>query len=1109
MAEGRREVVQDPLAFNPRENTPVRQLATGGVSNPGKGPRPESFQDAQAGLAALGSLRQAAVSVLASKKDDLITQGKLDYMSGVTEAQMIASGDRYTKQGYETLSSVDKANTWYLKEQQGLAENGARMDPEEYKAYIMKSRAEQLKNLPADPAVRKVYVAAFEDLAPRLVEAQMKANNEYNTNTSIMTAKNTLISGASANADASRVMPNSTLRVSPTVVAKPVVVPVMDRDILIKTVLGEAAGESEEGMAAVAHVLRNRAADRRWAGSVREVALQENQFSAWNKGAGGNNPHKWKPGTPAYERAGRIVDIVMAGRHVDPTGGATHYYSPGGMKQLVAGGTQKNLIPRWLDQEALKSGGTIRLGNHIFVGRSEGVERSVDDSGRSGAPAGYSDPRPFPGWEKDGSAKPYADGSFPDLTGLVPMPGSGTEIAATQLDSPQAVANASGTPVTPPAGYGTQVQALLQNAQLSPENKAIALAQAYEETLDSGSDQLFNDGGGLGTLTRLGADEKLIDRVAKAKDRFEKKQLDKYDVGKERFRSDLLAGIDAGEVDSVDEIFAALDDKEMQESMSEQDKRSLAREAINKLNQAQEKARTASEKAAEENAKTIPVEMHTKLASIYTQIADGDLSAEEASAQAKATAEQYGVSEEVVKGLVKDMFSRKEQANNKLRTEAETKLKRKQKSDEVVAQVQTALSSDSGLANVDGVVVLPDGKEVPAKKYGIMEIQRSVRNDLQAGIQSGNIQEENAQGLYYKQVYGKLRKHGVVDEDFAAQLSGALTGNIVQKNGQLTDGARQAFDVYMQFREDPGTLGTEYFSQMVKDPAARMLVTNAGIMYDGRFGMDDALLKAHELLASGNANNAKIQPDIGFNIAKEEGVRKALTEAMETPGWFSDQTIASADRAAILKQTKVADQYVLAQANIYTMQNPTTLPAAALKMALEDLSKNAVIVGNNILIGNSDSKQRLDQVMGLEGADKTLPQRAIEDALVRNGPTVWGQLWTDRIGKINKGVFRTREERDAFSGLGPDSGTTVPPYYATYNPQTKAISVQLYEDGKRERPIGRPMIISAPAAGARLRDAMSKPSWLADQFRGAKEGVVDFFTPDPNAPATIKDFLTK
>lgn len=144
-----------------------------------------------------------------------------------------------------------------------------------------------------------------------------------------------------------------------------------ERDAMIRTVLGEAAGESETGQAAVAHVMRNRVMDAGFGDDPAEVALAMKQFSAWNSGAGGNHlVSKYNPGDAKYEEVGRIVDQVWNGETPDPTGGATYYYSPAGMSALVAEGAQSNTIPRWLEQQnAARGDEPVRIGGHIFTGR--------------------------------------------------------------------------------------------------------------------------------------------------------------------------------------------------------------------------------------------------------------------------------------------------------------------------------------------------------------------------------------------------------------------------------------------------------------------------------------------------------------------------------------------------------------------------------------------------------------------------------------------------------------------------------------------------------------------------------------------------------------------
>lgn len=202
-----------------------------------------------------------------------------------------------------------------------------------------------------------------------------------------------------------------------------------DRDILIRTILGEAAGEDAYGQAAVGHVILNRTRDPRWGGSISDVALAPKQFSAWNKGAGGNNPEKWDPNSEAYKRTSRVVDALLAGQVEDMTGGATHYYSPAGMDLLVNQGHQSNTIPKWLQEENDRRGGqTYQHGGHIFTGKADVPALSVSTKG--GVPALQEitmttlDGKPTKGMMRDAWFNPstgqWQEGGRPNI--VAPMP---------------------------------------------------------------------------------------------------------------------------------------------------------------------------------------------------------------------------------------------------------------------------------------------------------------------------------------------------------------------------------------------------------------------------------------------------------------------------------------------------------------------------------------------------------------------------------------------------------------------------------------------------------------------------------------------------------------
>jgi spore germination cell wall hydrolase CwlJ-like protein len=130
-----------------------------------------------------------------------------------------------------------------------------------------------------------------------------------------------------------------------------------DRDILARTLYGEARGEGLAGQIAVAWTIRNRANDGKdkswWGEGYAGVCQAPYQFSCWNK----NDPNYpylsgAKPIPPKqFAQALRAADLVISGAVPDLTKGATHYYA-----------TTMPKAPAW----AAKATQTLRLGNHLF-----------------------------------------------------------------------------------------------------------------------------------------------------------------------------------------------------------------------------------------------------------------------------------------------------------------------------------------------------------------------------------------------------------------------------------------------------------------------------------------------------------------------------------------------------------------------------------------------------------------------------------------------------------------------------------------------------------------------------------------------------------------------
>lgn len=107
-------------------------------------------------------------------------------------------------------------------------------------------------------------------------------------------------------------------------------------DVLARTMWGEARGEMEAGMAAVAHVVLNRRDARRWWGAtVEAVCHKPFQFSCWNEGDANRGrllavSRADASFAAALRIAAQLVALAPAERaRLDTTNHATHYHARG------------------------------------------------------------------------------------------------------------------------------------------------------------------------------------------------------------------------------------------------------------------------------------------------------------------------------------------------------------------------------------------------------------------------------------------------------------------------------------------------------------------------------------------------------------------------------------------------------------------------------------------------------------------------------------------------------------------------------------------------------------------------------------------------------------
>lgn len=96
--------------------------------------------------------------------------------------------------------------------------------------------------------------------------------------------------------------------------------------LLAITIWREARGESDEGMRAVAHVIRNRA--RAWKQDWDQVITSRNQFSSMTF-KGDQQLVMWPDDdSPKFRRMLEIAEAVFDGIDPDLTNGSLYYWNP-------------------------------------------------------------------------------------------------------------------------------------------------------------------------------------------------------------------------------------------------------------------------------------------------------------------------------------------------------------------------------------------------------------------------------------------------------------------------------------------------------------------------------------------------------------------------------------------------------------------------------------------------------------------------------------------------------------------------------------------------------------------------------------------------------------
>ena len=1111
-----RQPVNDPLAITGREQRTERSVQGGYVGQPNNGSISDFIRGTEGLQQAFAGFSSAVTDLLDTKRTEAITEGKTAFMAGMTEQEMLKNGDRFFQQGWKTLDTKDKMNTWFAEESIALDQTGKTMTPEGYRTYMMDRRKQLLAGI-TDPDQKRVAEAAMEEFSPRLASEHMVKHSEYNVEQGRGKLSAALYSGSGIDPNRSVQDDVVGIPLTPAPVEAIVKYSLEDRDIGIRTLLGEAAGEGSDGMAAVAHVMRNRMTDSRFPSSIRDVALQPKQFSTWNNGEGGNQSsfRGIGPGNPLYEKAGRVWDAVMSGRHVDPTHGATHYYAP------------DQADPAWVDQES--RGNKVRIGGHEFIGRSD-TKRNISGgeirftgnadprinpdlknvlsyaSGTMGVPltvqSGYRSP------ERNAAvggakASEHMHGNAADVSmaGMSPeqrqqlvrsLQAGGAKRFITYSDSPDMLhvdlkevpagqsafmfdkskdnmqnapdwfkqISAEPSSVAEP-GKGTSTQNFLltlNQSTLPPEEKASALADAMRRQLDEGSSQLFTDAGGVGMLYRLNAKPAEIDEVLRAQERFKVKQLNKFNADQVKFQDDIMAR--AAKLEDRDTILKDINDRVASGEMDDNDARALANSALSTIRaerEQQDRAKAAEDKEAKNKftALTNP-NLLNELGGIYQQIKhDPNFDVMKAQEKATAIAKRYGATDKDVGQIVTKMFELDQSRKDSLIKKSEEVSKKAAKDKEVLDKVAAVKAQHWGGQNLDGSV-----NGVPAKKLLVDAVKQDYAKKWTELADAGQVSQAEAKTNMIRDTYKELRQHGVIDEEFRAHTEGALLHGILGKDGKITESALQAYDAYRALRQTDPQM-EYYLAQTITNPDVRRFLETANTLDDGNLNQEQAMLKAHEIVNDKTRDpNAALQKDGWYQATVEKHTKEILDDKtyrgfLATAMGVGD--IYAQQRASSAENKSRAANFLGARADSYFLQNPYDDPEAILKMAKQDLANSSHVVMGNLLIGEQDkplSKMLFPRDTNLSDDDA---KKAMEMFIHDHGETLWKQNWSDRKQSYTGAAFT--------AGPGRPANPKMPDVNMVLDAQHGTIMVDLYKDDKLKELVHQPVVLDLAQVG--------------------------------------------
>lgn len=342
-----------------------------------------------------------------------------------------------------------------------------------------------------------------------------------------------------------------------------------------------------------------------------------------------------------------------------------------------------------------------------------------------------------------------------------------------------------------------------------------------------------------------------------------------------------------------------------------------------------------------------------------------------------------------------------------------------------------------------------------------------------------------------REAHGKfLIERNAIDPVWSNQMQASLAGQLIDSKGQLKDGALNAYKDYLWLSKNatPG-----YANKYISDPATQALITRAESLDAGNLNSEQALMTAAQMAQQQAGDGVAATPSISPKDLNDV-VSKAVDKM--TPQFFATFGSQNAQNYSDVPDWQIAsaksDPRFLAMLKAETLNVMTVSPDLgknpdlAVAQAMKNLQPRVEMVQGNILVSGKQSTIRQD--MGITATNGNVVGAAIDEYMRTQGKNHWGadfdatQVWARnpdgsyhgyelpfQLGTIPQPSTEAigNTIRNAYKGL--------PPYHAEYDPVTKSVKIDLYQDYNKTLMLNRPIFVPATDIGAVYNINVLKP----------------------------------